>query len=734
MGAGAGPAPGQAKVLGFAQGARQAAVAAQGSLPSASPAGAGFRAKWESLLASLGGDAEGGNGTEAAAESGEVSVGSTGSPEENAAASFSRPASATASGAELRLQPGTRRQGGESGAAQQLTLAEARAGNLSAGTASATTLPETSGAEEGKTTAETEGSDSTSRTRSALTAKPAKARATTAEAASGVMPAALSVPSQVAPSLASASTAAGGTGEETQSARTVPSTDPTDRATSLAGSLAREDVPGAAGSAKGDLAGSVPAATTSSSREQVSQSGSSSSVLEQTESLSAHAGASAAAAADGEDSAPSLDNEWEYALAAGRGMTEILPLSQTTGQTEQAEQTLRTDRARSKAASQSAIQASTPPQTAAGTLPQSQSSFPASAAAQTPTSASLSGLNPAVAAAGHNQAQAQATSQDADAAAATAGSGSAAQTTAQPLDPALDSTQIVSPNQQPATTLGDNGLNRSPFAASLAASQASSAAAPAAAAGTTGSNGGEAAAASAAQPVRGGVASARVQQQKVSAEGDSSDVLPDASAVIRSVAGARAAAGEAGDRAGEKTDEAAGTTPGDTFAALDAASGAEKSVWIHADAHQAEAGFEDPSLGWVGVRADTSGGGIHAELVAGSSDAAQALSSHMEGLNEYLTEQHTPVATLTLSSPGGWSGAGGGQSSGQNGEQQTQQGTEQQTAQTAALSFSSSLSGTTTGSRTAQAAAAAALSGWSAGQDGSAAAAGLGGTYISVMA
>ncbi len=73
--------------------------------------------------------------------------------------------------------------------------------------------------------------------------------------------------------------------------------------------------------------------------------------------------------------------------------------------------------------------------------------------------------------------------------------------------------------------------------------------------------------------------------------------------------------------------------------------------WIHAGGQRAEAGFEDPALGWVGVRADVSGGSVHAAVVPGSAVAAQALSGHLAGLNAYLSEQHTPVATLTMAAP-----------------------------------------------------------------------------------
>jgi len=56
-------------------------------------------------------------------------------------------------------------------------------------------------------------------------------------------------------------------------------------------------------------------------------------------------------------------------------------------------------------------------------------------------------------------------------------------------------------------------------------------------------------------------------------------------------------------------------------------------------------------LGWVSVRADLGTGGIHASLVPATADAAQALGSHMAGLNAHLAERHTPVETLTLAAP-----------------------------------------------------------------------------------
>src|SRR5580658_4648893 len=89
----------------------------------------------------------------------------------------------------------------------------------------------------------------------------------------------------------------------------------------------------------------------------------------------------------------------------------------------------------------------------------------------------------------------------------------------------------------------------------------------------------------------------------------------------------------------------------ETFAALDSDPAPGAINWTHAGARQAEAGFEDPALGWVGVRADLSGGGVHATLLPGSAEAAQALGQHMDGLNAYMAQQHTPVESLAMGAP-----------------------------------------------------------------------------------
>ncbi len=122
------------------------------------------------------------------------------------------------------------------------------------------------------------------------------------------------------------------------------------------------------------------------------------------------------------------------------------------------------------------------------------------------------------------------------------------------------------------------------------------------------------------------------------------------------------------------------TTPAlqEPFTALDAhlpvtAAGAANSpTWTRSGAHSVEAGFEDPGLGWVGVRADLAAGQVHAALVPSSADAAQALGSQMSGLHAYLNDQRTPLSSLTLAAPTS-SAASSGPDPGTAGNQQNPQ-------------------------------------------------------------
>lgn len=137
------------------------------------------------------------------------------------------------------------------------------------------------------------------------------------------------------------------------------------------------------------------------------------------------------------------------------------------------------------------------------------------------------------------------------------------------------------------------------------------------------------------------------------------------------------AAGSGGAHALNQAPAAAGgTLPGsrETFAALDAGPAAGTPNWIHAGTQQAEAGFQDPALGWVGVRADLGAGGIHATIVPGSVEAAQLLGGHLAGLDAHLAAEHIPVDSLRMANAEG----SGNQSADYGGRPTGQQGTGQQ--------------------------------------------------------
>jgi hypothetical protein len=101
----------------------------------------------------------------------------------------------------------------------------------------------------------------------------------------------------------------------------------------------------------------------------------------------------------------------------------------------------------------------------------------------------------------------------------------------------------------------------------------------------------------------------------------------------------------------------------DAFSALDESGAAIESTWTHAGPHQAEAGFEDPSLGWVSVRASLNGGSVSAIVLPDSAEASRALGAHMAGLNSHLAEKHLPIGPVTMESRPQW-GADSGSNQG----------------------------------------------------------------------
>jgi hypothetical protein len=157
----------------------------------------------------------------------------------------------------------------------------------------------------------------------------------------------------------------------------------------------------------------------------------------------------------------------------------------------------------------------------------------------------------------------------------------------------------------------------------------------------------------------------------------------DGSLLAHNAAVAHVAAGlpnSAQESPNTPTAEAQSTTS-QTFAALDGGTSTGAPTWTHAGAQHAEAGFQDPTLGWVGVRADLSGGGIHAAVMPSSADAAVELGGHLSGLNAYLAEHHTPVESLTLGASKSTDSGAMSQGTGHGSQPGTEQGAGQNSGQ-----------------------------------------------------
>ena len=168
-----------------------------------------------------------------------------------------------------------------------------------------------------------------------------------------------------------------------------------------------------------------------------------------------------------------------------------------------------------------------------------------------------------------------------------------------------------------------------------------------------------------------------------------------------SAAAGYAASGSVTTGAGQPQ-QGASLTVRDTFAALDADPGAPATAWTHAGPRQVEAGFQDPSLGWVSVRADLTPGGLHASVVPNSPEAAQALGGHLSNLNAYLAEHHGTSITASLAAPedrsstqqSGMQQSGmdsGTQSSARQQNESTQPAPERLTGQTASSTLSAGI-------------------------------------------
>jgi len=191
---------------------------------------------------------------------------------------------------------------------------------------------------------------------------------------------------------------------------------------------------------------------------------------------------------------------------------------------------------------------------------------------------------------------------------------------------------------------------------------------------------------------KGQPATKTVQSIRAGAEGSSPAAGPqgnlewDSAAATRGVGGSLAAVIQASGDSGSSTAATPGAGLRETFAALDGANPSSTTslspTWVHAGSQRAEAGFQDPALGWVGVRADGTGARVHAAILPGSAEAATALGGNLAGLNSYLDEQHLHVSSVTVTPPDSHStessaGPGGDQGMQQGEGQSSNQGSNQ---------------------------------------------------------
>ncbi len=119
--------------------------------------------------------------------------------------------------------------------------------------------------------------------------------------------------------------------------------------------------------------------------------------------------------------------------------------------------------------------------------------------------------------------------------------------------------------------------------------------------------------------------------------------------------------------AGQQENPGRGSVTQQTFTALDTATSKADVTWSHLSARHAEAGYQDPVLGWVNVRAQSDSSGIHAALVPGSAAAEQSLRGHLDGLQSFLHNQQSSVLSVQVSKPEAFAmGQGSGNGQGQN--------------------------------------------------------------------
>lgn len=177
------------------------------------------------------------------------------------------------------------------------------------------------------------------------------------------------------------------------------------------------------------------------------------------------------------------------------------------------------------------------------------------------------------------------------------------------------------------------------------------------------------------RPARGKIADGASLQRLRGANSPSASAITDSASSVREMRdGAVVPATRSWISIGTAAGGKPGATTSESFAAMDAGSRVGAPSLVRAGGRSAEAGFEDPSLGWVGVRANLSSGSVHATLIPGTAEAAQVLSAGLTGLTAHLSSERVAVGAMSVESPtGNGLAANVGQGSEQNARNQESQ-------------------------------------------------------------
>jgi flagellar hook-length control protein FliK len=105
-----------------------------------------------------------------------------------------------------------------------------------------------------------------------------------------------------------------------------------------------------------------------------------------------------------------------------------------------------------------------------------------------------------------------------------------------------------------------------------------------------------------------------------------------------------------------------------TFQRLD--SGEAPATLLHASAREVAVGVRDPSLGWVEIQTQSSGGHVSASLTAASAEAHASLTIAAPAISQYLQDRNVHIHNLDVSMQSGPESGGRQQSNSGGAEQE----------------------------------------------------------------